>query len=265
MNFHDGRAGPLFLLALPFVVLWLVRGYGRPGARPQAMGILLFYAFVQTVFWSVGVANSRSLFQSRLLLPAFSALCGPLAYLYGELSTLDTRVLSLRRLVGMTVVLVLSANLCYHMLDVVRINPLPVLVGQESQEAFLTRNLGAYYAAMEMVNEHVDEGERVLFLWEPRSYYCQRAVQPDPILERWSWLLHLHQDPDRIASVLHRDGYAFVLLYRAGLERVQAIGLDPVGEREVSLLESFISDYLQETSRVGDAYVLYALPVEDTE
>jgi 4-amino-4-deoxy-L-arabinose transferase-like glycosyltransferase len=265
MNFHDGRAGPLFLLALPFVVLWLVRGFGRPGARPRAMGVLLFYAFVQAAFWAFGVANSRSLFQSRLLLPALAALCGPLAYLYDELGTLDTRLFSLRRLVGMTVVLVLAANLCYHMLAVVQTNPLPVLVGQEDQEAFLTRNLGAYYAAMEMVNEYVGEGERVLFLWEPRSYYCQRDVQPDPILERWAWLLHLYQEPDRIADALQSDGYAYVMLYRAGLARVQAIGLDPTGEREVSLLESFVADYLVETSRVGDAYVLYALSMDGAE
>ena len=260
MNFYDGRSGPLFLLALPFLVAWNVRLYGRPGARPRAMGYLQVFALVQVLSWTIGVVSSRSLFQSRLLLPAFVTLCAPLAYCYDELRTLDTRVFSLRRLIGMSVVLVLAANLCYQAIHTLRIRPLPVLVGEESREAFLTRTLGAHYAAMELVNERLSDGESALFLWEPRSYYCRRPAQPDPILERWAWLRHRYGDnADAIARLLQSEGYTHVLLHRAGMELIRETNLDPLTDADLAALDAFAAAYWVEEAAVGDAYQLYRL------
>jgi hypothetical protein len=264
MNFYDGRVGPLYLVALPFVIGWALRLFGRTEKHPQAAGYLLAFAGAQYAMWMVGVMQSRSLFQSRLLLPGLAALCPVMGYVFDALRGLDTRLLSLRRLVGMTVALVLVANTCYQFLAVVAARPLPVIVGQESRAAFLTRRLGAYYAAMETVNENVPSDGRVLFLWEPRSYYCQRPVQPDPILERWAWLLHRHEgDIASIARDLEGDGYTHVLLFRAGLERVRRIGLDPIGVTQVSALDAFVDGYCDRVIRVGDAYELYRLSVDN--
>ena len=267
MNFYDGRAGPLYLLALPFALAWAARLYGRRDGRPPAMGYLLVYALVQYAFWVVGAVSSRSLFQSRLLLPALAVLCAPLAYLFGELGELDTRALSLRRLIGMTVVLVLAANLCYQFLQTVRIAPLGVLVGEESRDAFLQRNLGAHYAAMELVNEHVPEEGRVLFLWEPRSYYCRRRAQPDAILERWAWLRHRYDDDlGEIARALRAEGYTHVLHHRAGLEFMRQSRLDPLSDEDLDALDAFIATYLDREAAAGEAYGLYLLTVqEDTQ
>jgi 4-amino-4-deoxy-L-arabinose transferase-like glycosyltransferase len=272
MNFYDGRAGPLLLLGLPFLAAWTLRLFGHAdsrasrlaprGARPRTMGYLIVFALVQYVFWAMGVISSRSLFQSRLLLPAFTALCAPMAYVYGELRALDTRFFSLRRLIGMSVVLVLVANMSYQLIYVLRIRPLPVLVGEESREVFLTRTLGAHYAAMQLVNERVPVDGRVLFLWEPRSYYCRRAVQPDAILERWAWLRHQHGDDlPAIARRLNREGYAYVLLHRAGLELVREAELDPLADADFDALETFIDTFLREEGAVREAYELYRLDV----
>jgi hypothetical protein len=280
MNFYDGRAGPLFLLGLPFLVAWALRLFGRSdsraprpalrgtrtpttrGTRPLAMGYLMVFALVQYAFWVVGVISSRSLFQSRLLLPAFAVLCTPMAYLYGELRALDTRFFSLQRLVGMSVALVLAANLSYQVICVLRIRPLPVLVGEESRDAFLTRTLGAHYAAMQLVDEHVPADGRVLFLWEPRSYYCSRSVQPDAILERWAWLRHQYGDDlTAISRRLDQEGYTHVLLHRTGLELVREAELDPLTEADWNALEAFVGAFLQEEAAVGEAYELYRLSV----
>ena len=263
MNFYDGRVGPLFLLALPFLIAWGLRLFGRPGRCPRAMGYLVVFAAVQYVFWVLGVVLSRSLFQSRLLLPAAAALCAPLAYLYEELRSLDTRVFSLRRLIGMSVALVLAANLCYQFIYTVQNHPVAVLVGVESRAAYLRRTLGAHYAAMEAVNERVPGDGRVLFLWEPRSYYCERDAQPDPILERWAWLRHRYGDDlGAIARALDREGYTHVLLHRAGLALVLQAQLDPVSDADVAALEAFRSAFLREEATVGEAYELYQLLVE---
>jgi hypothetical protein len=262
MNFYDGRSGPLFLLALPFLVAWAVRLVGRSAYRPWAMGYLGVFALAQYAVWMVGVIHSRSLFQSRLLLPAFAALCPVLAHVYEDLRGLDTRALSLRRLVGLSVALVLGANFCYQAIYVLRVRPLPVLVGEESREAFLKRNLGAHYAAMAVVNERVPPDGRVLFLWEPRSYYCQRAVQPDPILERWAWLRHRYGDDlEAMARFLEEEGYTHVLLYRGGLELVLKAQLDPLDGADIDALDAFQRTYMQEEASLGGAYELYRLDV----
>jgi hypothetical protein len=260
MNFYDGRTGPLFLLALPFLLAWGLGFLGSRKSRPPAVGYLLIFSLFQYAFWTVGVIRSRSLFQSRLLLTALAALCAPLALLFGRLRALDTRLFSLRRLVAMSVVLVLAANFCDQFLNVVRINPLPVLVGEESRSAFLTRNLGAHYAAMELVNERVPEGGQVLFLWEPRSYYCLRAAQPDSILERWAWLRHQHDgDLDAIARALRDKGYTHLLLHRAGLDFMRQTRLDPLGDADLAAWDAFVDAYLKEEAGVGTAYQLYCL------
>jgi hypothetical protein len=260
MNFYDGRVGPLFLLALPFGLAWVLGLYGRPRCRPRAVSYLLFFAAAQYAAWMLGVVTSGALFQSRLLLPACVALCAPMAYLFEELRVLDMPSFSLQRMIGMSVVLVLAANLCYQALDLIRIYPLGVLSGAETRQAFLGRNLGAYYAAMQLVNEQVSEDGRALFLWEPRSYYCERPAQPDPILERWAWLRHLHGgDLDAIERTLRDEGYTHVLLYRSGLEFMRRARFDPLGDSEASSLDAFLSAYLEEEATVGEAYVLYRI------
>jgi 4-amino-4-deoxy-L-arabinose transferase-like glycosyltransferase len=260
MNFYDGRSGPLFLLALPFLIAWAMRLVGRSRVRPAAMGHLGLFGLAQYGAWLIGVVHSRSLFQSRLLLPAFAVLCPMVAHVYGDLGELDTRALSLRRVVGMSVGLVLIANLFYQGIYVMRIRPLPVLVGEESREAFLGRSLGAHYAAMDLINERVPADGRVLFLWEPRSYYCQRAVQPDAILERWAWLRSRYGDDlEGTALFLEQEGYTHVLLYRGGLELVVGAQLDPLDEADIHALDAFVQDHCEPVAQAGDAYVLYRL------
>jgi hypothetical protein len=173
---------------------------------------------------------------------------------------LDLRNFSLRRVVGLSVALVLAANLCYHGLYAVRVGPLAALVGLETRDAFLERNLGTYYAAMKLVNERVPAEGRVLFLWEPRSYYCERRVQPDPILERWAWLRHKHGDAGAIRRALVAEGYTHVLLHRAGLDLVVQAQLDPLEEADLVGLQQFVGAYLVLDDAVPGAYELYRFP-----
>jgi hypothetical protein len=186
-----------------------------------------------------------------------------MVYVYDRLQELDTSAFSLYRLIGLSVALVLVANLSHQFLSTVRLGPVPVLVGGESRASYLRRNLGAHYAAMELVNAQVPESGRVLYLWEPRSYYCRRRAQPDPILERWAWLAHRYgADPVRIASALRQEGYTHLLLHRAGLNLVLDARLDPLDEADVAALEAFLTRYAREEGRVGEAYTLYEVLYE---
>jgi hypothetical protein len=261
MNFYDGRVGPLFLLALPFTIAWGLRLYGRPGPRPPALKILIGFSLIQYLAWAAGAIASRPLFQSRLLLTACVALCGPIAYVYHELGTLDRPRFSIQTLIRLSVALVLVANLGHQFLSTLAQRPLPVLVGLESRDDYLTRRLGAHYAAMQAVDEHVSSPGRVLFLWEPRSYYSRVPAEPDAILERWPWLLAQHgTNLEAIDVELRAQGYTHVLYYRAGADLVRRAALDPLTEADWAALDRYLDHYLDEQAQIGDAYVLYALP-----
>ncbi len=260
INFYDGRTGPLFLLALPLLLGWVLRVWVRGKPRPAVVTYLALWAGVVYAFWVAGVISSQSLFQTRLLLPALVALCPVLVYLYDGLCVLDTRLFSLRRVLGMSVVLVLVGNVWYQFLETVRIRPLPVLVGEESREQFLRRNLGTHYAAMELVNERVPESGKVLFLWEPRTYYCQRAARPDAVLEQWAWRMYQQGgDLGAIARSLQSEGYTHILLHRAGLEFMRHTRLDPLSDQDLDAWEAFAASYVRLEAQVGDSYLLYGL------
>ena len=133
---------------------------------------------------------------------------------------------------SLVVAVVLLATAVYQGLDVIRLRPLPYLVGQESPDGFLARRVGAYHLAMQEVAE-LPDGAWVQFLWEPRSYYSGRVVQPDPVLETWKYLCDQHdRDADGIAEALRGQGVTHILLHTAGMENIARevpdhLSLDP--------------------------------------
>ncbi|MBE9506963.1 MAG: glycosyltransferase family 39 protein [Chloroflexi bacterium] len=253
MNYFDGRTGPLFLAALPALLIVVL--FDR--RKPRALKSLLLFSLAQYGVWVLGVVNSCSLFQSRLLLTALVALCPALAYVYDSLQRLDHPRFSVQRFVGLVLVLVLLFNVVYQALDTIRLQPLPYLVGQESRDGFLTRRLGAHYLAMQAVAE-LPGDTHVQFLWEPRSYYGERVVQPDTILEAWKYLCDLHgRDSDAIAADLREQGVTHLLLYVAGMDNIAQEALDRLTPAEVAAWEALRDGYLNVAWELPDVYVLY--------
>ncbi len=255
VNYFDGRTGPLFLLALPLLLFVLFFDRRK---RP-AWGHLFTFFLAQYVFWGVGVSSSRSLFQSRLLLSAIVALCPLLSYLFHRtLIRFEYRGFSLQRFVRLVLGMVLSFNIVHQALDTIRLRPLPYIVGVESREVFLTRRLGGYYLAMQAVRD-LSSDAHVQFLWEPRSYYSQRIVQPDSILETWAYLCDLYQrDVDAIADDLQSQGITHILLHTAGMHLVAREQPDHLPPKDLDVLEDLRIRYLDVVWELPEAYVLYA-------
>ncbi|UCC65014.1 MAG: glycosyltransferase family 39 protein [Anaerolineae bacterium] len=257
MNYYDGRMGPLMLGFLPLLALYAWRR--RRGTAPRPLSSVLplgAFAVAHCAFWMVGVISSRSLWQSRLLLPAFAAMSPLLALALDDLRHLDRPVFSLHRFFQMTIVIVLALNVVCQGLDVLRVDPLPYLVGLETEPEFLRRNLGAHYRAMEIIAADLPSDARVRFLWEPRSYYCQRDCQPDSILDAFPHLVHRYGSADAIAQAWQQEGVTHVLIFRAGLGFV--LNESP-GMVNTAVLAELENGYLQEVFDVAGAYQLYAL------
>lgn len=280
-NYFDGRTGPLFLAFLPLIVLYGLFRYrartrqdhqtsevsntsevfphSRTPERPPALDILLIFALAQFLFWAFGVIWSHSLWQSRLLLPCLATLSPVVGWLWQDLAHLDRPQISIHRFVNLLIGLALALNLVELSLNFVQVNPLAYLTGSETRSEYLTRRLGAYYAALEKMNDTLPPQAVVLFLWEPRSYFCQVECRPDSILDQLAHDQYLYSRADKIAEAWKKAGITHVLLHRQGLEfikREDTKGLFQPALEQLAVLEA---QYFEPVFDVVGAYQLYRL------
>lgn len=261
-NYWDGRTGPLLLLFLPLILLcslrityYATRNTSRSSPSP-AFNLLLVYALAHFLFWTLGVIWSRSLWQSRLLLPGLVGLVPLAGWAWVNLPRFDLPRFSVSRFANIAVGLALALGLVDTALLTLKIDPLPYLVGLESRDEYLTRRLGAHYAAMQQINSELPAGAKVVFLWEPRSYYCRRDCRPDSILDEFPHLVYQFGSAAAIAHQWRQAGVSHVLIHRAGLEFMLNEQPETIDRAVLSKLEN---EYLEPVFDVAGAYQVYAL------
>jgi hypothetical protein len=198
---------------------------------------LWWFVVVLYGVWWIGIAQSKLLWQTRLLFPAFPALALLAGDVFERLAQVRLPQFSAQRFATLVIGLVLVLNAFSFMLALAGDPPFAYLAGFESRRAYLTRSLGSYYTTAEWINVTLPSSARVLFLWETRPYYFRRAVTEDAILDRWAHLRFRFQDADSIARFLRSEGYTHVLLYRAGLNAMLESGYDPITREDVRVLQ----------------------------
>jgi len=258
MNYYDGQTGPMYLLLLPALIIWLI----VPRLRrqlPQPAGVLLWSAGVLAAAWTFGVIQSQSLFQTRLLLPCLTLVAPVMAFLLEHLDTLMPGTLSARRLAITALGLSMLLHATAWTIQTTAVDPLPVLVGRETERAYLERNLGAHAVAMRNL-AGLPPSARVLFLWEPRTYYSPRPAYPDAILDNWAHAVHQFGSARDAAQQWQSEGYTHILLYRRGLDFVMRTGLDPLTPYALSELKVLLGEYAERMEFAAEPeYELYAL------
>ena len=245
-NYWDGRTGPLILLFLPLILLYAIFRYRPPFAdqrdaaepEPFVLDSLLIFALAQFVFWTLGVIWSRSLWQSRLLLPGLVALAPVAGWIWASLSRFDLPTFSLSRFVNLAIGVTLALTLIDIGLLTLRIDPLPYLTGFETRGQYLTRRLGTHFGAMEQMNDSLPSDAVVLFLWEPRSFYCQQDCRPDSILDTFPHLVYQYGSAEAIAQAWREAGVTHVLIHRSGLNFVLSESPDTVDQAILTELET---------------------------
>jgi 4-amino-4-deoxy-L-arabinose transferase-like glycosyltransferase len=255
---YGATVGPLFLALVPFVLLVWRR---LPLAQRGWLRAAAVFCGVLYGFWLWGVARSALLIQTRLLFPALGLLALIAGVSVEGLDRLPQRPVNLSWVARVVVIGVLILSLVSAFLFAVRERPLPVLLGFETREDFLSRRLGWYRVAVNAINRDLPPDAAVLFLWEPRSYHCQIACLPDALLDRWLHATQYTFGPNAglIADAWRAEGVTHVLFCRAGYEAVLADGFDPITKEDVAALEALRRDELEEVQSFGDAYVLYRL------
>jgi hypothetical protein len=253
---YDATIGPILLTVVPLLALvW--RKIASEERR--VIGYAVLVCLIQYLFWLYGVAQSALLVQTRLLFPIFALLALLAGYTVDKLALLTRQVFSLQWFVTTVLLLALGLNAVSSALHFISDSPLPYLTGSESKESYLTRHLGLYYSTVVHINENLPPSAKILFLWEPRSYYCQRDCWPDALLDKFKHLTYKYHDAEGIAEYLHREGVTHLLLYQTGLEYILEAQFDPITPGDVATLTVLQEDHLRLIHDEGGTYLLYEL------
>jgi hypothetical protein len=255
---QDGQPGPLFLIFLPAVIMYGFSKWKKDSGVERPFNLLLIFVLAQYLFWVWGVIFSAGLWQSRLLLPAFVALSPVIAWIFDDLARWDHPQFSLRRFVRLVIILALAFNLVGQLLNWLPGVPLTYVAGTTSRDEILTHWLGSHYTAIQGINEQTPADAVVLFLYEPRSYYCDRDCRPDSILDTLAHLEFLHNDAEGIAQAWQDAGISHILLFETGYEFIREQQMDWISPQNTHLMDDLAATHLQLVADWGD-YELYEL------
>ena len=110
-NFYDGRIRPLFLLLIPFAlwILWKKRAASQ--AERKALLILSAFFGLNFAFWTFGVIQTASLWQSRLLWPGLIPFAIPIGLAISHLADFDLPRLRISFIATALIALVIAVTL----------------------------------------------------------------------------------------------------------------------------------------------------------
>ena len=254
---QDVSTGPLLLMFLPLLFIY---GLSRWGKRaPSAMHVLLIFALVEYLIWMMGVVSSAGLWQSRLLLPAFVALCPVLAWILADLQRFDHPQFSLHRFVSLTIAVAVTLGLVGQMLTWLPRSPWAYIFGTDTRDEILLRDLGIHYLALTEMNGNLSPDAIVTFLWEPRSYYCDIDCRPDSILDKYPHLEHLHGTAPALADIWRDEGVTHVLLFESGLDFILETPTEGITPEDTAVLQALLTEEGRLVTNWHDAYSLYEL------
>jgi hypothetical protein len=160
-------------LLFPLVFLYpLIR-------RSRAMDWLAGLTLLRYVFWAF-ISHTRF----RYLLPLFPGLSLLASSVVMDLTARPflqrwVQVLAAGLIGGM-----LAATLTYSLLFFVDVQPIGVVLGMESKDDFLRREVSDY-SAKQFVQANLPREARVLMMWDARGYYCDDRCLPDLLQRQW--------------------------------------------------------------------------------
>ena len=254
---YAATLGPLLLILIPFV--W-VGWRSRAAESRRWLRAVIGVCGIAYAVWAVQLTFSGLLAQSRLLFPILPLLAVLAVTGFDGLATLNTSQLRAQFVVGVLVGIGLLFTLVDYALLLFSTSPVPVVLGLQSRNDFLSARLGAYALAVNRINE-LPTGSEVVFLWEPRSFYCGAEVrcEPDALLDRWWHLRQLGLSAQQVADRWRIEGVTHILIFETGRAGIEQARFDPLTAEDWAQLRSLRADQLILIEDFFGAYQLYAI------
>jgi hypothetical protein len=255
---YSANIGPLYLSLIP--ALWL--GWKEKNrSQKRVLGFLLILAGGNWFLWAVLAHFALELLWPRHDFAVFRVYALLAVAGYQAYSDLRIGKVRLQRLIGSLVLMALAFSAFTEWQTWVKRNPLLVLMGLETQEAYLTRELGNHYLAMQAVQALPKEA-RILSLWEPRVFYCQADCLTDATLDNWKYLRQAAPSIPEMSSQLCQQNLTHVLFYDTGVEWMKKH--DSVyTDADWLVLDQFLSAQ-EVVATIGADYTLYQLTACNT-
>lgn len=252
---YSASLGPLFLALIPALCLgWKKR---TPKQRNR-LKLLIILTLGTWLIWAGLSHIANELLWPRHYFGVFPVLAILAAAGYQGWDGLKIGQVRLQRMLAALILIVFFLSALHEYRTWVQRNPLAVLSGVESRDAYLSRQLGFYYTAMLGIQQ-LPEQARVLFLWEPRVFYCQnQACLTDATLDNWWFLRRAYSDSETIASRLCQHGITNILLYHSGADWMEK-QVSVYSDQDWEALQAFLSTEVSELESFGGEYTLYQL------
>jgi hypothetical protein len=109
---------------------------------------------------------------------------------------------------------------------------------------------------MREINLQLPPDATIQFLWEPRTYYCERDCRPDNVLDVLANAAYMHGTADGIVQAWDQAGITHILIHRTGLQFVRNETPEAVDQ---ALLVEIETEHLREIIDVAGAYQVYEL------
>ena len=234
----DGILGPAFLITLPFL-------FGRRHWEAPVK-VLITYVLVSFLFWATSAQ------QLRYLIPLFlltSILVAAVMTKYRDKKTIF-------RILILFVCGSLAFNAWHIARDFAKTNPLAVVIGTESREAFLTRLIPPY-PMYSYVNRELPADSRIFLIYMKNfTFLCERACYADAMFETHTLqkILREAPTPEGVNDRLRKAGFTHLLYDDAYLTGERS----PMSPDEKRLFAAFRDSCLSTVRQYG-SYRLEAL------
>jgi len=183
---------PSLLFPLALIYLFIRNNKILNGIGVFALGYIFIWAF-----------GSQ---QTRFLLPVFPILAVLTMAVIDSIPKKISRRVIVGGLVGGTILV----TIIYQFTYIAEKTPLKVILGLETKNDFLSRNV-YNFGATDFIAKNLPPSSKVLMLWDGSSYYCGDICIPDT--DQAVWLRITGENPDAtiISSNLRQNGITHLL------------------------------------------------------
>jgi 4-amino-4-deoxy-L-arabinose transferase-like glycosyltransferase len=173
--------------------------------RSKYLNLLLAIILARYLLWAIGPRVVR------YLLPVYALLGIQAAFVIDGLIRRYYRRIPFRLGFHSLIGFLLLFSLGLQLSLVIDVDPIPVIIGRESKDAFLGRSIGSY-SAIQFADQTLKKGDLILPTGDGRTYYCKEVCDDNDDQFLWHRLLTSSLNVTSFISQIRERGYTHILI-----------------------------------------------------